>query len=92
MHLVVCYDIVDDRRRARLFKQLKGFLVPVQKSVFEGVLADRRYPALIRTIKANIDEGIDTVRVYHLCRGCVPLTELFGTSRAIDEDVPDIVV
>lgn len=92
MHLVVCYDIIDDRRRTRLFKRLKSFLVPVQKSVFEGVLPDRRYPALVRTIRSNVDESIDTVRIYHLCKGCGGLTELIGVSVPVADGPQDIVV
>lgn len=55
MFLVVCYDIVEDRRRARLFRQMKDFLPRVQKSVFEGPLSDARYYILLTIIKKEID-------------------------------------
>ena len=46
MYLVVCYDVTNDRRRARLLRRLRGYLEHVQKSVFEGEVADGRVPAL----------------------------------------------
>ena len=36
MHLIVTYDIIDDRNRTKLAKALEGFLNRVQKSIFEG--------------------------------------------------------
>ena len=36
VHLVASYDVVRNSKRARLARYLRGFLVRVQKSVFEG--------------------------------------------------------
>ena len=92
MNLVVCYDVVEDRRRNRLFKGLCGFLHPVQKSVFEGHLPVRRFPALIDLIEAEIDHQTDTVRVYHLCKTCQGKIDLIGTSPEISRVPQDIIL
>ncbi|MCA9546991.1 MAG: CRISPR-associated endonuclease Cas2 [Myxococcales bacterium] len=92
MHLVVCYDVVCDKRRSRLHKRLKGLLHPVQKSVFEGPLPDRRYPDLLRIVLRTIDPQTDTVRVYHLTPAALALTELLGTAAAIAPEPEDVIV
>lgn len=92
MYLVVCYDVVEDRRRARLLKKLKGFLPHVQKSVFEGPLDDRRLEALRRTIAQIIDRQTDTVRIYQLCGRCRQVTEIVGTGVFVSEVVGDEII
>ncbi len=92
MHLVLCYDVVADKRRQRLYKKLQAFLRPVQKSVFEGPLPARRYRALARMVTATIDQETDSVRVYQLCRGCRVLTDHIGTAHAVPHGPEDVVV
>ncbi len=92
MHLVICYDVVQNKRRAKLHKRLKGFLRPVQRSVFEGELPGHRHEALIRAIVDTIDHETDTVRVYHLCKACAGLTELWGTSVELPDGEEDVVL
>jgi CRISPR-associated protein Cas2 len=92
VYLVVCYDIVGDRRRARLFKRLRGFLPPVQKSVFEGEVSDARVVALREMILREIDPREDTVRIYHLCGRCIPATEVLGVGIYVDRSDADEVV
>ena len=92
MHLIVCYDVVSDARRGRLHRRLKGLLHPVQKSVFEGPLPDRRYAALLRLLRQTVDPTTDTVRVYHLSSTTVALTELIGTAAGVPREPEDVVV
>ena len=92
MRFVVCYDIVCDRRRARVFKKMKAFLPRVQKSVFEGELADDCLLRLREMIVAEIDQTEDTVRIYQLCGRCVPAIDLFGTGVYIQQDDDDEIV
>jgi CRISPR-associated protein Cas2 len=92
MHLVLCYDVVCDRRRARLFRTLKQYMEPVQKSVFEGVVPVRRHADLLALVGRTIDHETDSVRIYHLCRGCTPLMEHIGTAVAVHDPEADVVV
>ncbi len=92
MQVVVCYDIVSNRRRARLMKRLKGFLPHVQKSVFEGPLEDPRLLEMREMIQREIDMSEDTVRIYHLCGRCVPATEVVGLGIYVQREDKDEVV
>ncbi len=92
MRLVVCYDASDNKRRRRLFMGLKGYLHPVQRSVFEGVLPLNRYQTLRRLIENTIDPHVDTVRIYHLTAASHALTELIGTSLHISAEPEDIII
>lgn len=89
MVLILCYDVVKNRRRGRLFKRLKRFLVPVQKSVFEGRIDPRKLDQVLSLVRREIDHETDTVRVYILCGGCRDSTILIGTAKPCrDEDDP----
>ena len=92
MYVVVCYDVVSDRRRARLLKKLKDFLPHVQKSVFEGEIPDARSVPMRQMIYQEIDPQEDTVRVYQLCARCTPATEVIGTGVYIEPGETDEVV
>ncbi|MBI4612636.1 MAG: CRISPR-associated endonuclease Cas2 [Planctomycetes bacterium] len=91
MYVVVCYDVVKNRIRARLIKALRGFLTHVQKSVFEGELADGRYHEMLERIRKEIDLEADTVRVYHLCARCRPATEIIGTGSHVEEERDEVL-
>lgn len=92
MYLVVCYDIVENRRRARVLRKLREYLVHVQKSVFEGPLDEQRLEPLRRMLLEEIDPVTDTVRIYHLCSRCVPATEVLGTGSFLDAEEVDEVL
>lgn len=92
MNLILCYDVSHNTRRARLFKRLKGFLIPVQESVFEGVLPSARWGALLDMVQRTIDPNVDSVRIYHLCKSCTGITTLLGVSPKVpDPDEPVII-
>lgn len=91
MHIVLAYDIVADRRRNRLAKALEGFLVRVQKSVFEGDIPDDRYPKLRALIEREINPDEDGVRLYRLCARCLPAVEVVGMGVYIAEEQDQII-
>lgn len=80
MYVVVSYDIVCDRRRARLAKRLVARLHRVQKSVFEGEVTDAGLDAVVSDLRREIDPAEDSVRVYHLCQGCEKNVDLLGVA------------
>jgi CRISPR-associated protein Cas2 len=91
-HLVVSYDVVEDRKRLQLAKFLKGYLDRVQKSVFEGVIADARLESLKRGIEKRIDRAEDSVRIYTLCERCVSNVEIIGTGVYVEREDEDVLV
>lgn len=92
LHLVVSYDVVDDYKRARLAKFLKGYLDHVQKSVFEGDIQEWRLEQLHSGIRERIDPRVDSVRVYTLCVRCQGVTEIIGTGVYVERDEDDILL
>jgi CRISPR-associated protein Cas2 len=90
--VLVSYDVVKNKHRNRLARFLRGFLLRVQKSVFEGVIEDRRLEPLRAGIAKEIDLAKDSVRVYLLCEKCRSAVEVIGTGVYIEEDDGDVVL
>ena len=66
---IVCYDMAERRRLARVFKLLKGHGIPLQRSVFL-VHASALSMAQLRTQLASLlDAKEDDVRAYRLPEG-----------------------
>ena len=79
MFYLVCFDIVEDRVRAKACKILKEYGERVQKSVFEcSDLNEEKFLKLKNRMEGCIDNGEDTVRYYVICRSCVSKMELSG--------------
>lgn len=91
-HLVVAYDVTDDRARARLAKYLSGYFDRVQKSVFEGEIDDDKRARLAAEAARLIDQEQDTVRVYALCARCCAATEIVGTGTFVEPDDGDVIL
>ncbi len=82
MFYLVCFDIVDDRARARVVKVLKEYGQRVQKSVFECTnLNEKKFLKLRQRIEDLIDNSEDTVRYYFACRQCLNKFEYSGTGQ-----------
>ncbi len=92
MHLVVAYDVIEDRRRVRLARFLMGFLDRVQKSVFEGKMEEKRLGAMKSGIEKIIDQDEDNVRIYDLCARCAPAVVVMGTAVVVEEPDQDVIV
>jgi CRISPR-associated protein Cas2 len=78
MFTIVSYDTPSDRRRRRLARAIADFVCRVQKSVFEGHVGPDRYRQLLSKIRAVIDTGADSVRVYQLPADTLATVEVFG--------------
>lgn len=84
MHIIVVYDISDNRRRERLRKSLMSFGLAVQKSVFECDLTKRQLEKMEKVIRGIISKGEDNVRYYQMCRQCKDNTEVFGGKPLVE--------
>jgi CRISPR-associated protein Cas2 len=89
MHVVIAFDVSDDRSRYRVVKALKGFARRVQKSVFEAVDLDRAaYLRMRSLVERHIEPTTDSVRYYRLCGGCTGQVEHYGAGPGL-LDPPD---
>ena len=64
--IVVIYDVVDNKRRYRIAKKLKGYGQWVQRSAFECHLTMSKYEKMLKEIKLEFDFEEDMLRVYRL--------------------------
>ncbi len=81
MFWVMCYDIVDDKRRRKVMKKMEGYGRRVQYSVFECELSKEQLDRLERELNRLIDETEDHIRVYPLNRADVDRIRLLGVAR-----------
>lgn len=85
MFYLVCFDIVDDNKRYKVAKILKGCGYRVQKSVFECPdLTEKKLLKLKNSIEKHIDAEDDSVRYYRQCRGCLTEFEFSGIGEPPD--------
>ena len=84
MIYLVSYDIVEDKKRAKLHKMLKNFGSRKQYSVFECDLDGKKYVELEYKIKKIKIETGDSIMVYPLCSSCESKIIRKGTFIAID--------
>ncbi len=89
-HVVVSYDIVNDRRRNKVCKELKNYGEHIQYSVFECLLRPKDLDQMARKLAALIDENEDSVRIFLLCEGCRGRARVLGTGKVVED--PDVLV
>lgn len=87
MMYVLVYDVVDDRRRARLHRALKDFGSGVQRSVFELDLSPEEADKMMLRVRKLVSPEEDTIRLYRLCKDCLNEVRIVGEGEpSIDPD------
>lgn len=66
MLYLVCYDIVNDRRREKVAKLLQAYGIRVQKSVFECILDTEQLERLQKRLRRCLNAQQDQLRFYPL--------------------------
>jgi CRISPR-associated protein Cas2 len=87
MHVVVSYDISEDKRRTKIHKILKSYGQWMQYSVFECNLTELQYAKLRSRLNKLIKPEQDSIRFYFLCRCCQDKVERIGGEIVRDETV-----
>jgi len=82
---VLAYDVVDDRRRARLAKFLEAQGHRVQDSVFELLATADELGAVLKGAqrRERFDPGTDSLRVYPLCANCLGRATVLGAGAPV---------
>ncbi|GAB5046958.1 CRISPR-associated endonuclease Cas2 [Thermodesulfovibrio sp. TK110] len=82
---LVCYDIADEKRLARIYRFMKGKGLHLQYSVFYCVLTPQQLKSLKNEIRKLINPRYDDVRIYPLSKdSCVAV---LGCGARIPEGV-----
>jgi CRISPR-associated protein Cas2 len=88
---LVCYDIADPRRLARVWRAVREFGVPLQYSVFWARLDRTGLDAALRAVASRIDPRADDVRFYPLPEN-VQITGLGRDVMPLGVDLGDPVL
>lgn len=91
MFVLVVYDISHDRRRTKLHDTLLDFGTPVQYSVFECILDEKRLAKMKEAVGRVIKPRQDRVRFYYLCQSCLTRTEITSGPEVLHETEAVIV-
>ena len=86
LHVVVAYDIPDDRRRLRVAKVLLGYGERVQYSVFECRITKVQYLRMKERLDQLIEPEEDAISFYFLCEACRGKIERIGGRGLLPED------
>lgn len=86
--ILVIYDVVDNKKRYRIAKKLKGYGDWVQRSAFECHLTLRQYEKMIQDILPYFDFDQDLLRIYKLT-GQTEI-KVFGKIEMTEDD--DLVI
>jgi len=70
LHVVVAYDIPDDRRRLKVAKVLLGYGERMQYSVFECRVTKVEYLRMKEKLDDLIEPDEDAISFYFLCGSC----------------------
>ena len=93
MEILVAYDVATDdaagrRRLRRVAQACEAYGQRVQKSVFECVLSDSDMEMLIARLRSEIDESVDSIRIYRLREPLDRYLLIFGTRPPFDQRGP----
>ena len=73
MHLLVIYDIADDRRLRKIARLLRGYGRRVQKSAFECFLSEESATRLLTELR-ELGKAGDSIRGYRISAVCAPVS------------------
>jgi CRISPR-associated protein Cas2 len=78
MHIVICYDISEDKRRTKIHNTLKSYGQWVQYSIFECDLNETQYAKLRQRLSKLIKKDVDSISFFTLCECCQKKVERIG--------------
>lgn len=88
MHVVITYDISEDKRRTKVHKILSSYGQWMQFSVFEcHNLSMKDYAKLRSRLNQVIRAQEDSIRFYFLCESCAQKIERIGGEDLRDDSI-----
>ena len=83
MHLLIPYDIADDKRRRVVEKILSSHGKRVNYSVFEVETTQAKYRKIIKALEENTDKKHDHIRIYVLGKESLKKSFVLHTNEEI---------
>lgn len=84
MIYVMCYDIANPKRLAKVAKILENSGIRVQKSIFQCDIEDQVMRSIFRKVEIIIKKKEDSFFIYPLCLDCVKTIEIDGVENLLD--------
>lgn len=81
VRVLICYDLINDKRRAKLVKCLEDYGTRVQYSVFEALLTKRNFEILKLKVQKILDLDEDCINFYPLDSYSEKHIERLGTCK-----------
>ena len=96
MNILITYDVslADEsgaKRLRRVAKICKNYGQRVQNSVFECVISEAHYVNLKAQLLLEIDEVLDTIRIYNMGKSGFTKTEVLGKETSYNVEAPLIL-
>jgi len=89
---LICYDIIDDRRRYRIARCLEGFGDRIQYSVFEAVLDADLLTTMIQELESLLCPEEDKLAIIPVCSSCRKKRRWWGGMGPPWQDAIDFYV
>lgn len=78
MRVIVTYDIIDDKRRAKMHRFLRELGGNTQKSVFECEVVPEELQVIRNFARTRLNLALGKLRIYHICKSCYRRAEVQG--------------
>jgi CRISPR-associated protein Cas2 len=92
MLYLICYDIVNNRRRDKVAKLLEAYGLRIQKSVFECVLDEQQHQRLRQRLVKLLNQREDQIRLYPLSERCRRKIAILGVQPDVAVDDAAFIV
>ncbi|RLB12432.1 MAG: CRISPR-associated endonuclease Cas2 [Deltaproteobacteria bacterium] len=90
-HIVVSYDIRDDKRLIKVGKIMKDYGERVLLSVWECNLNDDQFERMKTRLENVIEHMEDSIRYYFLCDKCIRNVQVSGLGTGFKHDQSFII-
>ena len=85
VYALIIYDIIDNKKRTKFAKYMKGYGERVQKSCFEVIISQKKFEKMLNCIGKYCGE-VDSIRVYRI-HGKSQVYQWGRTTAVEEEDV-----
>lgn len=86
MYVVLVYD-VGSKRVSKVMKTVKKYLLPVQKSVYEGFITESKLKMLKKELHDEIEPEKDGIVVYKFSGYGLPVKDVLGKNKGENRNI-----
>lgn len=86
MFYLVCYDIANVKRLAKIANICLQYGVRLQKSCFQCDLEADSLKRMVGTLEITMEPKEDSIILYAICSDCLRMTKTEGPGKIIDQD------